>query len=130
MDLVELLARIKGIEEEYISEEIARISQAVSGVISPSPPLIPFASRLITPTAFYERFPELFDLSVALLSPIVFADDIDAIGTGALNPIAAAIMGEQIYAAVTQRNSIRPFVTTVKLDYDGWAFLTRKHFGL
>ena len=129
-DLIYILAQLQGADEERMGIEVARIAHAVAAVINPSPPLIPFAGKLIAPSAFYEAYTQLHDLSKALLSPIIFAEDTDAIGTGALNPIASLIMGDRILSVVNRRFAIRPFVTSVRLDYESWSFLGRKHYGL
>lgn len=130
IDLIELLARIKGTTEEFMGAEVSRIAHEVSAVLSPSPPLIPFAGKLMAPSAFYEAYTQLHELARELLSPVIFAEDTDAIGTGGLNPVAAHIMGARILGAVNRRFAIRPFVTVVRLDYESWSFLCRKHFGL
>lgn len=129
-DLIEILARVKGVSEEQMGPEVARIGQAIASVISPSPPLIPFAGKLMTPSAFYESYSQLRKLAKALLSPVIYAEDTDAVGTGALNPIASLLLADQIRAAVHRRVGVRPFVTAVRLDYESWSFLTRKHFEL
>jgi len=129
-DLVEILARLQGTEEERMGIEVARISHGIASVINPSPPLIPFAGKLIAPSAFYEAYTQLHELSKALLSPVIFAEDTDAIGTGGLNPVASLIMAERILQAVNRRFAIQPFVTAVRLDYESWNFLGRKHYGL
>ena len=129
-DLIEILARLQGTEEERMGIEVARISHGVASVINPSPPLIPFAGKLIAPSAFYEAYTQLHELSKALLSPVIFAEDTDAIGTGGLNPVASLIMADRILAVVNRRFAIRPFVTAVRLDYESWNFLGRKHYGL
>ena len=130
MDVLEILARVQGAEEEYVGIEVARISHAVSTVIHPSPPLIPFAGKLIAPSAFYESFDHLHKVARALLAPVIFAEDTDAVGTGALNPVAARIMADEILATVDRRFGIKPFVTSVRMDYESWSFLTPKLFGL
>lgn len=130
LDLLEILARVQGAEEEHMGIEVARITHAVSQVIHPAPPLVPFAGKLIAPSAFYESFDHLHKVARALLSPVIFAEDTDAIGTGALNPIAARIMADEILATVDRRFGIKPFVTFVRMDYESWTFLSRKHFGL
>ncbi len=58
------------------------------------------------------------------------SENFQAQRTGALNPVAAHIMGGNILSAVNRRFAIRPFVTVVRLDYESWSFLCRKHFGL
>ena len=65
-----------------------------------------------------------------LLSPVVFAEDTDAIGTASANPIASAILADEIRAQVFKRFGIRPFITIARLEYESWTFLTRKHFEL
>ncbi len=130
IDLLELLARMKGTEEEHMGAEVSRIAHEVNNVLSPAPPLIPFAGKLMAPSSFYEAYTQLHELSRELLAPVIFAEDTDAIGTGALNPVAAHIMGGRILAAVNRRFAIRPFVTVVRLDYESWSFLCRKHYGL
>jgi hypothetical protein len=130
MDLIEILARVQGAEEEHMGGEVARIAHAVSMVIHPSPPMVPFAGKLIAPSTFYESFDQLHKAARALLSPVIYAEDTDAIGTGALNPVAARLMAEEILATVDRRFGIKPFVTAVRMDYESWSFLSRKHFGL
>lgn len=130
IDIVHLLAKIQGTEEERMGIEVARISHAVAGVIAPSPPLIPFAGKLMAPSSFYESYTHLHELAKALMSPVIYAEDTDSIGTGALNPVAAKIMAEEIRSTVGRRFGINPFTTAVRLDYESWTFLTRKHFAL
>jgi hypothetical protein len=39
-------------------------------------------------------------------------------------------MADEILATVDRRFGIKPFVTSVRMDYESWSFLSRKHFGL
>ena len=43
---------------------------------------------------------------------------------------AAAIFASAIQDSVFRRVGIRPFLTVVRLDYESWTFLCRKHFEL
>ena len=61
---------------------------------------------------------------------MIYAEDTDAIGTASVNPVASAILAEEIRTTVFKRFGIRPFVTIARLDYESWTFLTRKHFEL
>lgn len=130
LDLLETLARVKGHEEERIGTAILALSDAVASTMNPTPSCIPFASKLIAPSAFYDSFDSLHELGKLLLTPVIFAEDTDAIGTGSVNPIAAQILGEEIHQAVSKRFGIRPFVTIARMEYESWAFLCRKHFDL
>jgi hypothetical protein len=92
--------------------------------------VIPFGGKLIAPSAFYDSFDRIHQIARVLLSPVVYAEDTDAIGTASTNPIASAILGEEIRNQIYKRFGIRPFVTIARLDYESWTFLTRKHFEL
>lgn len=127
-DLLECLARHVNCPEPDLPQAILAYAEQIAGAVVPSPPLVPFAGRYITPTAFYENFPDLKQLGHALLSPIIYAEDSDAIGTAALNPVAASIMGEEIMAVIARRYEVRPFVSTVIIGYQSWNEVIRKHF--
>ncbi len=130
LDFLETLARVKGHEEERIGAAILALSDAVASTMNPTPSCIPFASKLIAPSAFYDSFDSMHELGKLLLTPVIFAEDTDAIGTGSVNPIAAQMLGEEIHKAVAKRFGIRPFITVARMEYESWAFLCRKHFDL
>jgi hypothetical protein len=129
-ELLEALARIQGHDEEHLSPAILELGNKVAHTMSPCPPLVPFAGKLIAPSAFYDSFDQLHKLARLLLSPIIYAEDSDSIGTASVNPIASAILAAEIESAVFKRFGIRPFLTVARLDYESWTFLTRKHFEL
>lgn len=130
LDLLESLARVKGHDEERMGAAIQTLSDAVASTLSPIPATIPFASKLIAPSSFYDSFDAMHALGKLLLTPVIFAEDTDAIGTGSINPIAAQMLGSEIHYAVGKRFGIRPFITTARMEYESWAFLCRKHFEL
>ena len=129
-DLLETLARVMDTDDERLGSAVHALSDAVASTINPLPPSIPFASKLISPSSFYESFDSMHQLGRLLLAPVLYAEDSDAIGTGSINPIAASIFGEEIHEAVARRFGIRPFMTSARMEYESWAFLCRKHFEL
>lgn len=129
-DLLEVLARIQGNGEEHLSPAILELGNKVATSIAPYAPLIPFGGKLIAPSAFYDSFDQIHRIARVLLSPVVYAEDTDAIGTASVNPLASAILADEIRSSVFKRFGIRPFVTIARLDYESWAFLSRKHFEL
>jgi hypothetical protein len=129
-DLVEVIARLQGHDEEHLGKAMLDLGGKIASTLSPYPPLVPFGGKLIAPSAFYESFDYLHKLARVLLSPVIYAEDTDAIGTASANPVAANILAEEIRGTVFKRFGIRPFVTTARLDYESWTFLTRKHFEL
>lgn len=129
-DLLEALARVQGHDEEHVSQAILELGNRVSTTMSLAAPMIPFGGKLIAPSAFYDSFDRIHSIARILLSPVIYAEDTDAIGTASVNPIAAAIIAEEIRMQVFKRFGIRPFVTIARLEYESWTFLTRKHFEL
>ena len=129
-DLLEALARVQGHDEEHLSRAIDELGNKIASTLSPSPPLIPFAGKLIAPSAFYDSFDQIHKIARVLLSPVIFAEDTDAVGTASINPVASALLGHEIATTVFKRFGIRPFVTVARLDYESWTFLSRKHFEL
>jgi len=129
IDLLEATAKIQGREEPQISDAVNALAEKLSITLNTIPPLIPFAGKLITPTAFYESFDRIQRIAGDLLVPVVFVEDTDAIGVASINPIAAEMLSQIIQDAVSRRFGIRPFMTILRLDHESWSFLTRKHFG-
>ena len=130
LDLLEAVAKVQGHQEEFMGGIVRTLGDRLAAILNPSPPLIPFAGKLIAPSAFYESFDHLHKIARVLLSPVIFAEDTDAIGTASANPVAAIILAEEIRNTVFKRFGIRPFVTAARLDYESWTFLSRKHFEL
>jgi hypothetical protein len=130
LDLMVAVARAQGHQEEFMGGIVRTMGDRLSTILKPAPPLIPFAGKLIAPSAFYESFEHLHKTARALLVPVIFVEDTDAIGVASINPIAANLLAMKIQESVSRRFDIRPFLTVARLDYESWAFLTHKHFEL
>ena len=128
-DLIEILVRIQGHDEERLGPAILELGEKVASILTPYAPLIPFAGKLITPSAFYDSFDSIYQIARVLRSPVIYAEDTDSIGIASVNPVALEILSEEIRSLVYKRLGIRPFVTVARLDYESWTFITRKHFG-
>ena len=127
-DLIEILARIQGHAEEHLGPAILELGDKVASTLTPYPPLIPFAGKLITPSAFYDSFESIYEIARILRSPAVYAEDTDSIGIASINPVASLILAQEIREVAFKRLGIRPFITIARLDYESWTFLIRKHF--
>lgn len=130
LDLLQAVALTQGHQEEHLGKVMLILAEKVAETLVPVPEWIPFAGKLIVPTAFYETFEPIHQTAIALLSPVIFVEDTDSMGVASVNPIAAAMLAPTIQDAVFRRFGIRPFLTIVRLDYESWTFLTRKHFGV
>lgn len=122
------LARLRGTEEEFLGPVVQRFSNTLGMAMSPLPPMLNFVHKLIAPSSFYELFPTLAELGKKLLVPVIFAEDTDAIGVASINPVAADFFAREITTTVHKRFAVRPFVTVVRADYEGWALLVKKHY--
>ncbi|MES2997104.1 MAG: hypothetical protein V4733_09880 [Verrucomicrobiota bacterium] len=129
-DLLECLVRVQGSDDENQSARFLELSNKISAVMFHPVPVIPFAGKLIAPSAFYASFSNIHQIARVLLSPVLYVEDTDSIGVGSINPIACTILAEAIEPAVHKRSGIRPFLSVSRLDYENWNFLTRKHFEL
>lgn len=126
--LVEL-AHVRSVSPAQMSGLIEKLSLALADTLPSPPPLIPFAGKLIAPNHFYETFEQLHRLGRALLCPILYAEEADVIGVGSINPMVAKFFTDEVRLTVERRLRIRPFMTTARMDFDGWMYLTRKQFG-
>ncbi len=129
-DLLEVLARIQGHAEEHLGRALLDLGNKIAATLFIYQPLIPFGGKLIAPSAFYDSFDQIHNTARILLSPVIYAEDTDAIGTASINPVASSLLADEIRNAVFKRFGIRPFVTASRLDYENWTFLSRKHFEL
>jgi len=130
LDILHSLARMQGSDEEHMSPAIARLADAVASTMPAPPPLIPFAGKLIAPSSFYESFGNILAMGQALLAPVIYAEDTDALGVASINPFAARLLAAEIHTSVESRFGIKPFLSVCRVDYESWAFLIRKHFAL
>ena len=130
LDLMEAVARVQGHQEEHMGSIMRALGDKLATILSPSPPLIPFAGKLIAPSAFYESYDHLHKMARMLLTPVIFVEDTDSIGVASANPIAATIFARRIQETVARRFDIRPFLTIARFEYESWTFLTHKHFEL
>ena len=130
LDLMEAVARAQGHQEEHLGGIMRLLGDKLAATLNPTPPLIPFAGKLIAPSAFYESFDQLHKMARALLTPVIFVEDTDAIGVASVNPIAATLLAAKIQEAVARRFDIRPFLTVARIEYEAWTFLIHKHFEL
>jgi len=127
-DLVETLAKHLYSDDAQVAAAVATYGERISSTLTPTLILVPFAGKFITPSAFYENYPDLQKLGSSLMAAVTYAEDADAIGTASINPIASVILGEEISAAVARRVNVNPIVTSVLLEHQSWVTMIRKHF--
>ena len=129
-DPFEFLAALRVRDPDARPGEIERMGREAAQAMGQPLALIPFASRLPTPSAFYDVNKGLLDECTRLLTPVLYAEEAEVIGLGSINPVALKLAGEQIVRALGERTGTRPVITKVILHHDGWLSLCQKQFGL
>lgn len=127
-DPIDCLARLRSGGGDMLDASVEMISVKLANSMAFVPSRVGFAARLIPPTGFYEKNPNIATMCKLMQVPVTFAEDEDVIGIASINPYFAdalsAIMCEEIKA----KNKVQPVVSIVRLDYIGWMKMCQKHF--
>lgn len=127
-DLLEQIAsQCVGPNEKY-DAVVLELSSKVAETLPIYQPVIPFGDKLMMPSAFYDSFEQIHKIAYVLLSPVLYAEDHDAMGTASINPVATMLLGAEIRSAVLKRCGVTPFITHARLGFASWRHLCRKHF--
>ena len=115
-------------EPSQVDALVEHMSLSISS--SSVSPLIPapFASRLVTPNAFYDKHPDLYELAAALQCPILYNEDADVIGIGSINAIATSTFSQAIQLYIQSIQNIKPLISSVRLNYETWSVVCQRHF--
>jgi len=129
-EVFETITRLSTVAPREIPDFMVKLGNAVSKTINLHIPLLPNAVKFNPPAAFYDAFPEIYDLARDLLSPILFSEDNEVLGVASINPIPAIRLGKETVDRLSKPLGFSPFITVVRLDYGSWHKLLEKHFGL
>jgi hypothetical protein len=129
-EVFETITRLSTVAPRDIPDFISGLGLAVAKTLRHRVPLVPNLTRLVPPSAFYTDFPELAIAARALLVPVLYSEDHEAVGLGSVNPIPALEMAGMVERELPVETGTAPFVSVVRLDYDTWRTLLEKHFGL
>ncbi|PQJ29263.1 hypothetical protein [Rubritalea profundi] len=122
------LATLEDDDESQYEASIERWGTMLASLVTPIMPPAPFAVKMMTPSAFYEKHEPIYDLARSLKCPILYNEDADVIGLGSINPVTATIFAQALHAYVTETLQISPYITCVRMNYESWKALTEKHF--
>lgn len=127
-DPIDCLARLRAGGGDMLDASVEMISSKMAHTLPFVPTRIPFAGRLIPPTAFYEKNPKMELLCRLMLVPIAYAEDLDILAVATINPYFADAISAAIMDYVKAKAGIRPIISVIRLDYVGWAKMCQKHF--
>lgn len=127
-DPIDGLARLRAGSGNMLDASVEMISYKMAKSLPFVPTRVPFAARLIKPTAFYEKYPQITLLCRLMMVPIVYTEDLDVIGIGSINPFFADTLAATIAEEIKKISPILPIVSVIRLDYIGWMKMCTKHF--
>ena len=127
-DPIEGLARLRVGEGEMLAPHVETISQQMVKSLPYIMHRVPFASRFITPTSFYEKYPHIEQICRLMMVPITFTEDLDVIGVASINPFFADTLVTALVDELKDYGSVNPIVSAVRLDYESWTKMCEKHF--
>lgn len=129
-DPLEILCAVRGVEADKLPIEIERLGRTLATALGKPLVLPPFASRLPSPSAFYDGNPGLLEECQALMTPILFAEDTEVIGVGSVNPVALVQITERITNLLGERTGTNPIISPLLLTHDGWLSMCQKQLGI
>ncbi|MGJ8661048.1 MAG: hypothetical protein ACSHXL_03345 [Bacteroidota bacterium] len=127
-DPIEALAQIRANEGQILDEIVEGISAKVASSLTIRPLKVPFVGRLVTPTAFYEKYPEISKQCQLMMVLVSFNEDADVIGLTSANPHFAEALSHIIIEEMTKENDVRPLISITRIDYVSWRKMYEKHF--
>ena len=129
-DPLEFLAALRVPDPDARFLEVERLGRALSQAMGQQLVLVPFASRLPTPSAFYDLNESLLAECKRMMTPVLYAEELEVIGVGSINPGALGIAAQIIMHTLGERTGTTPIISRVLLHHDGWMSLCQQQFGI
>ena len=129
-DPLEFLAALRIREPEARALEVELIGRSLSHSLGQPLALIPFASRMQTPSVFYDMNEALLADCRKLMTPVLYAEESEVIGIGSINPAALQISTRTIMQFIADKTGTTPIVSSVLLHHEGWISLCQQQFGI
>lgn len=127
-DPIDVLTRMRAAEGAMLDSMVEMASMQMARSLPVVPARIPFASRLIPPNGFYDKFPEVAQWCRLMQVPVAFAEDLDVIGLASINPYFSDALAVAMAEEFAKEGDIEPIITTVRLDRISWMKMCENHF--
>ena len=129
-DPLEFLAALRVSDPDARPLEVEQLGRTLSQAMGQQLALVPFASRMPTPSAFYDLHENLLAECRRLMTPILYAEESEVIGVASINPVALGIAAEIIMRTLGEKTGTTPIVSRILLHHDGWMSLCQQQFGI
>ncbi|MBG68637.1 MAG: hypothetical protein CMN06_00670, partial [Roseibacillus sp.] len=122
-DPLEFLAALRTRDPDARAQEVERLGRSLSQSLGQPLTLVPFASKMPTPSAFYDLNDSLLLECRKLMTPVLFAEESEVIGIGSINPVALRLSARTVMQFIADKTGTTPVVSTVLLHHEGWISL-------
>jgi len=129
-DPLEFLAALRTRDRDARAQEVERLGRSLSQSLGQPLTLVPFASKMPTPSAFYDLNDSLLLECRKLMTPVLFAEESEVIGIGSINPVALRLSARTVMQFIADKTGTTPVVSTLLLHHEGWISLCQQQFGI
>jgi hypothetical protein len=127
-DPIDYLAKLSAGSSEMHDASIETISIKLAETLPFMPTRVPFAGKLIKPTALYEKNPDIELMCRLMRVPVAYAEDLDVLALASINPYFMDALSVAISNYAMERIGTQPIISIIRLDYAGWETMCIKHF--
>ena len=129
-DPLEFLAALRTRDPDARAQEVERLGRSLSQSLGQPLTLVPFASKMPTPSAFYDLNDSLLLECRKLMTPVLFAEESEVIGIASINPVALRLSARTVMQFIADKTGTTPVVSTLLLHHEGWISLCQQQFGI
>jgi len=123
---------VSGGEKDLSNAHVEWIDQLSSALRRQAPfksQHCPFAVQTESQLDFYNRFPEISDVSLYLRCPVIETHETDFFVVTSINPYTAKFAAALISKIILRETKVKPFAFLTTCEKRPWDYLCSKHFG-
>lgn len=124
------LAKLQETDDLLLGNTVEQLSSMLAFTVAPTMVPAPFASQMMTPSTFYDKYEPLADMARSIMCPVLYNEDADVIGIGSINPITVSIFAQAISAYIKETCAVQPLISIVRLTHPAWETLLSRHFAI
>lgn len=127
-DILPVMAQLRGIEEGEQMRVVSQWARKIAPIIKKRYSLVPFAAKLLGSSTFFKNYDALLKAAETLKCPLIYSEDIDALGFGTLNPVAGLRLSEFVTEYLREKTGVSPYISMFLLDLPTWEAICRRQF--
>lgn len=127
-DILPVMAQLRGIEEGEQIGVVSNWARTIAPIVKKRYALVPFAGKLLGNSTLFKNYGTVLKAAEALKCPLIYSEDIDALGFGTLNPVAGVRLSEFVVQYLSQQTGVSPYISMFLLDLPSWELICRRQF--